>query len=164
MKSDLKNFIDLKTLLIDTVSAINHSKDLMCIIKFDNENNKKSSLVPMIFELKMLETAQEKYPELDLIHPNDDCMLGDIYSRKLKSGIELKICQGQGKQDVTRWENGTIQTHNKFFLFVRTYFENNKLNIKFAYYEYMSYSKWSIHKNGMRIGITKVKEFCEQVA
>lgn len=163
MKNNLKNYIDLKALLKATLAAINRSKDFMGLIKFDHDNDKKSVLIPVIFESKMLEIAQEKYPELDLIHPSDDCRLGDIYSKKLKTGIELKICQGQGKQDITSWENGSIQNHCKYFLFVRTCYVNGKLIIKFAFYEYMSYSQWTVHNGGMRIGIRKVKQFCEQI-
>lgn len=162
-KLDLKTVIDIKALLCDTLDAINQSEDYMRLIKHEQHLNKKTPLLSMIFDSEMGYIAEKKYPELEFTHPDDDCVLGDIYSKKLDTGIELKVCQGQGKANQTVWENGTIQDHSKYFLFVRTSYVDGKVIIKFAYYGYMSYSEWRIHGKGLNIGPKKVRKFCEQI-
>ena len=175
MEPNLLDKINIHKSLNKIISDVNNNEDWCDDFEYIcTTGDKCGSLMPTKIEKRLLRELKKEYPKLDLIHPKDDCHLGDIYSNLLKCGIELKICQGWGKKDTTIWTNGTIQSHSKYFLFLRVHYRNNKIFLDYGYYGYMSYSNWTKHKNGvdkfgnikyqgMTIGIKKVKQFCKKI-
>lgn len=161
----IETIIDIPTALTELVSKLN-SNDITQDI-FANickTGNKYGGLIPQLIEQQLLKILSNKYPQLDLIHPADDCHLGDFYSDVINEGIELKVCQGRGKMDQTVWENSTTQEHSKNFLFVRISYKDNKLILNYAYYGYMSYSNWRIRSdNGMCVGLRTVRKCCKKI-
>lgn len=161
----IETIIDIPTALTELVSKLNNNDITQDIFtNICKTGNKYGGLIPQLIEQQLLKILSNKYPELDLIHPKDDCHLGDIYSNVINEGIELKVCQGRGKTDQTVWENSTTQEHSKNFLFVRVSYKDNKLILNYAYYGYMSYSNWSIRfDNGMCVGPRTVRKFCKKI-
>lgn len=175
MENNLADKINIPKSLNKLITDVNNNEDWCDDFEYIcTTGDKCGSLMPTKIEKKLLRELKKEYPDLDLNHPKDDCHLGDIYSNLLKCGIEVKICQGWGKRNLTVWQNGTIQSHSKYFLFIRVHYKDNKIVLDYAYYGYMSYSDWTIHKvgkdkygnqkyRGMNIGIKKIKQFCKKI-
>ncbi len=159
----IEDYINIKELIEKTNDSMNIKYDDM--FEYITESGDKcGGAVPSLFEKRMLKVAKQLYPELELVHPANDCELGDIYSPVIEDGLEVKVCMGWGKNNATKWQQGTIQSHKKKFLFIDTRVIDGKLVIKRAFFGEFSYDKWTIHMNkDMRIGPKKVKKYCKQI-
>lgn len=160
----LKDYIDLTELLKKTLDRLNtEQKVLLTVITTKKMSKTKyGAIIGGLFEFYFIDIAQSIYPGLNIIHPDNDCELGDAYSITLGNGIELKFTLGWNNGQIA-WSQSTVQSHEKDFLFIKGSIENCKLFIDFSYYGHMSYNDWTVHGKGMNVGPEKVQKFCERI-
>lgn len=167
-----KNIIEqqIKKAVEDTIDEMNHENCcIRCYNAMIEENDKLGKTLAGIFELFLRTRLKNMFPELQIIHPENDTKDGDIFSVVLQDGFEVKFTitwkdHNTGEYKQTAWSQGTIQELSKKFLFVNAEFNlENELYVRRAYYGKLSYNDWRVHGKGMNIGINKVKEFCEKI-
>ena len=168
----IEKYINIKEFVEKTNTSMNIKYD--DLLEYITETGDKcGGLMPTLYEKRLLKTGQEMVPELKFVHPKNDCHLGDIYSPVINDGIEVKVCVGRTKlqngkkYEHTVWENGSVQSHIKKFLFIDTRVVNCKLVIKRIFFGELSYKEWTPHlrkgiASGMFIGPRKLKKLCEQ--
>ena len=158
---------ELAKILIKALNDFNKVSFLMGLL-FGEENTSKDSCFGGLYERNIRRHLKFMFPEYGFYHPSNDCELGDIYSNVLKSGIEIKTCQGIGQADQTVWYNGKItddkyNNYWKYFLFIRTQYKNNKLSIKEAYYGYMPYKAWNKNKKKLSVCKGVINLYCKKI-
>lgn len=160
----IEDYINIKELVIDTVKDLNdrYAEDIFDYITVSGD--KCGGLIGNLFEKGILRVAKRKAPNLDITHPTNDSVLGDVYSSILAHGIEVKTCAGWGKKNSTVWVQGTIQDNTKTFLLADVRVINGELVVKRVFYGDMSYKDWTIHmKRDLRIGPRKVSKLCKRI-
>jgi hypothetical protein len=157
-----------------TIERMNNNEVYTEIIYPDG----KAGMIQKAIEIELKRTAKQIKPQMDIIHPEDNTGLPDIYSQKYNKGIEVKVTLGwptyykkkTGERIKTSddgcvvWQNGTVQSSNEYFLFIKASIKDNKLVSDNIWFGYMSYNDWHIHPTGgMRIRKNVVKKLCKQI-
>ena len=171
-----------KEIINETVQRMNDNEYCTEIIY----PNGKAGMIPKAIEIELKKTFSKYYPHADIIHPEDNSGLPDIYSLFYNKGIEIKVTQGwssryqrkdgtfkYGKPQAT-WSNGSVRHDTEYFLFIRYTIENNQMSIVSAYFGKLSYDDrrgWRYHYAkkdeekiaGMRITEGRVRNICKQI-
>lgn len=135
----------------------------------------KAGMIQKIIEIEIKKTFQNLYPSAEIIHPEDNSGLPDIWSNIYNKGIEVKCTKGwptyrKGEKitndgDV-KWTNSTIQLSEEKlpFLFIKFSIIDNKIVFKMAFFGNISYNDWTINAHtDMRISVHKVKKLCKRI-
>lgn len=144
----------------------------------EDYNDIKTGCVQKIIERRIIERFKYLWPHLNIYHPSDTSYKPDLFTDIYNKGIEIKTTFGwpsyrytkNGKIKISddaiiRWTNGTIQSSNEYFLFIKLSLKNNRLNADKIYFGNMSYSDWKIKPKSRSMYITEntVKQYCTKL-